>query len=282
MKKFKTLLFSTVPFFISIGIQFFAVYYILFIAAIFLFGIGPAITGKSNGFNEFMALASDMDFNTIVMIVFSVCCMVVFGIWYCKRCGGSFRIDVKKQVHPFEILGIVFLIPGTQYLSSIVASFVATIFPSWLEAYEELLETAGLAGDVSLLMMIYSVLLAPISEELVFRGVTLGIAQRAFPFWLANIIQAFLFGAFHMNMLQGCYTFVVGLILGYIYHKGGSLYHVIFYHFLFNLWGTTAAEWLIVEDPVLQGIIIILCTVLGLGFGFFFFHKGNTQKGWRS
>lgn len=278
----KTLLFSTVPFFLSLGIQFFAVYYILFIAAIFLFGIGPAITGKSYGFNEFMQLASDMDFNTIVMIVFSVCCIIIFGIWYCKRCGGTLRINLKKQVHPLEILGIAFLIPGTQYLSSMVASLIATIFPSWLESYEELLETAGLTGDISLLMMIYSVLLAPIGEELVFRGVTLGIAQRAFPFWIANIIQAFLFGAFHMNALQGCYTFVVGLILGYIYHKSGSIYHVFFFHFLFNLWGTTVAEWMVVENPTLQGLIVIACTVLGLGFGFFFFHKGNTQKGCRS
>ena len=278
MKKFKTLLFSTVPFLVSLGIQYAVVFYIMFIAAIFMFGIAPALTGNAYNYNDFMALAANMDFNTIVMIVFSLCSSIVFGIWYSKRCGGTFHLDIKKQVHPLEVLGIVFLIPGTQYLSSLVAGIVSTIFPSWLEAYEELLETAGLSGDISVIMMIYSVLLAPIGEELVFRGVTLGIAQRAFPFWIANIIQAVLFGAFHMNMLQGCYTFVIGLVLGYIYHKGGSIYHVIFYHFLFNLWGTTAAEWLIVEDPALQGFIIMACTVFGLGFGFFFFNKGNAQK----
>ena len=142
----------------------------------------------------------------------------------------------------------------------------------------ELLESAGLSGDIPLLMMIYSVCLAPIGEELVFRGVTLRIARRTFPFWIANIIQALLFGIFHMNPIQGCYTFILGLILGYICEKGGTIYHVILFHFLFNLWGTTASQWLIVDDVMLQGLIVIVATVVGLTGGFYFFHKGNRAK----
>ncbi len=278
MRKFKTALFSTVPLLLSIAIQFFAVYYLLFIAAIFLFGIGPAVTGETYDIYDLFSLAENMDFNTIAMIIFSFCCMVLFGIWYRKRCGGTFHINIKKDFHPLEMLGIVFLIPGTQFLSSIVASIVSVIFPSWMESYQELLETAGLDGDITIIMFIYSVLMAPISEELIFRGVTLRIAQRAFPFWIANIIQAFLFGAFHMNALQGCYTFVIGLILGYICHKGGSIYHVIFFHFLFNLWGTTAAQWLLELNPLLQGMVVILSLILGLGIGFLCFYLGNQKK----
>lgn len=278
MNKVKTALFSTVPMLLSIGLQFFAVYYLLFIALIFMFAIGPAVTGEICNMDDFLKLIENMDFNTIAMIIFSFCCIVVFGIWYRKRCGGTYRINIKKDIHPLEILGILFLIPGTQYLSSLVASLVSLIFPSWLEAYEELLETAGLSGDVTAIMFIYSVILAPISEELIFRGVTLRIAQRAFPFWIANIIQALLFGIFHMNPLQGCYTFVIGLILGYVCHRGGSLYHVIFFHFLFNLWGTTTAQWMLDIDPVFQGMIVILSLIFGLNLGFLFFHLGNKKK----
>jgi len=219
-----------------------------------------------------------MDFNTIAMIIFSFCSMVVFGIWYRKRCGGTFHIDVKKDVHPFELLGIVFLVPGTQYLSSMVAALISVIFPSWMEAYQELLETAGLGENITILMLIYSVFMAPISEELIFRGVTLRIAQRAFPFWIANIIQAALFGIFHMNPLQSCYTFIIGLILGYICHKGGSIYHVIIFHFLFNLWGTVIAQWMLNLNTILQGFIVILSLIFGLGLGFRFFHLGNRKK----
>jgi hypothetical protein len=40
------------------------------------------------------------------------------------------------------------------------------------------------------------------------------------PFWVANILQAVLFGIYHMNPLQGIYAFFIGLFLGYVCHKG--------------------------------------------------------------
>lgn len=278
MKKLRTLLFSSVPLWLTFGIQTALLSYLLILAAVFLFGIAPIVTGHHYPYSELYALIERMDFMQVFYLVYSVCNMTIFGIWYVKRCGGELRPNIKKTFHLLELLGIVFLIPGTQYLSSIVTSIVGSIFPSWLEAYEELMETAGIGDDITVLMMIYTVILAPIAEELIFRGVTLRIACRAFPFWIANIIQAFLFGVFHQNMLQGCYTFVLGLFLGYICEKGGSIYHVIFFHFLFNIWGTTVSQWLLVEDEILQGIIIILGTILGLTLGFFFFIQGNQKK----
>lgn len=278
MKKIKTLLFSSVPFLLALGLQFVAVYYLLFIAAIFLFGIAPSATGTTYNIDDLMALASNMDFNTVISIIFSVFCIALFAIWYYRSCSGNFKLNIKKDFHGFEILGIVLLVPGTQFMSSIVTGMISMAFPSWLEDYMELMENAGLSGEVSLLMMIYSVCLAPISEELIFRGVTLCIARRAFPFWIANFIQALLFGIFHMNPLQGCYTFILGLFMGYICEKGGTLYHAIFFHFLFNLWGTTASEWLLVGDETTQGLIIIIGTIVGLSGGFYLFHKGNKSK----
>lgn len=278
MKKIKTLLFSSVPFLLALGLQFVAVYYLLFIAAIFLFGIAPSATGTTYNIDDLMALASNMDFNTVISIIFSVFCIALFAIWYYRSCSGNFKLNIKKDFHGFEILGIILLVPGTQFMSSIVTGMISMAFPSWLEDYMELIENAGLSGEVSLLMMIYSVCLAPISEELIFRGVTLRIARRAFPFWIANFIQALLFGIFHMNPLQGCYTFILGLFMGYICEKGGTLYHAIFFHFLFNLWGTTASEWLLVGDETTQGLIIIIGTIVGLSGGFYFFHKGNKSK----
>ena len=278
MKKTKVLLFSSVPFFLSIGLQFVAVYYLLFIAAIFLFGVAPILQGTEYSEYDLLMLTSDTNFTILLSIVFAVFCITVFAIWYYRSCGGNFKIDIKKSFHPYEILGIVLLVPGTQFLSSIVTSLVSAVFPSWLEDYLELMENSGLSGEIPFLMMVYSVLLAPISEELIFRGVTLRIARRAFPFWMANIIQALLFGIFHMNALQGCYTFVLGLVLGYICEKGGTIYHVIFFHFLFNLWGTTASQWLLVDNEMLQGLIIIIGTVGGLIGGFHLFNKGNRLK----
>ena len=279
MKKIKTLLFSTVPLLLGIGIQYVAMIYLIIISAIFMFVIAPQITQTSYNENDFMVLLMNIDFNTILMIAFSVTCIVIFGIWYYKSCGGNFLPNIKRTFHPLQFLGIVFLIPGTQFFSSIIIGVVSSVFPSWLEAYEELLESAGMGDEISIIMMIYSVCLAPIGEELIFRGVTMRIARRSFPFWAANLIQAVLFGIFHMNMIQGIYAAVLGLFLGYVCEKGGSIYLAIVFHFLFNLWGTTSAEWLTVEDPMLISLIVIGGTIIGLVAGILFFRRGNSLVG---
>ncbi len=277
MKKMRTFLFSSVPLWFTFGIQTALLLYMLIVAAIFLLLVAPLATGAHYDIEAFMNFAENMDFMQVFYIVYALCNIIVFGIWYVKRCNGQFRLNIKQTFHPLELMGIVFLIPGTQYLSSIVTSFIGVAFPSWLESYEELMENAGITDEISIIMLIYTVILAPIAEEIIFRGVTLNIAKRAFPFWIANVIQAFFFGVFHFNMVQGIYTFILGLFLGYICEKG-SIYHVILFHFLFNLWATTIAEYLMVEDATLQGLIIIVSTIVGITLGLFFFHKGNNQK----
>jgi len=277
MKKIKGLLFSTVPFFLAFGLQLVAIFYLIFIAAIF-WGVASASGKTDYTTDDLMVLLSNMDFNIVASMVFSFFCIATFSIWYYRSCNGSFKINFKKDFHPYELFGILLLIPGTQFMSSILTSLISIIFPSWLEGYLELLETSGLSGEIPALMMIYSVLMAPISEELVFRGVTYSIARRTFSFWGANVIQALLFGIFHMNPLQGCYTFVLGLVLGYIREKGGTLYHVILFHFLFNLWGTTASEWMVFENEILQALAIFGGAAIGMIGGLLLFNKGKFKS----
>lgn len=92
-------------------------------------------------------------------------------------------------------------------------------FPELAQPVRKLMETAGLDSDIGLFMFIYAVILGPVCEELVFRGVTMRLVRRALPFWAANLMQAVLFGIFHMNWIQGIYAFVLGLVLGWICEK---------------------------------------------------------------
>ena len=151
--------------------------------------------------------------------------IAVFGLWYYCRYGGNYRPVLRQTFHPAAVAGIVMLMPGTQYLTTYIMSFVASLFPHWMDAYESLLETAGLDDQISILMVICSVIFAPFCEELVFRGVTMHQAKKCLPFWVANLLQALLFGIFHMNMIQGIYAFCLGLVLGYVCNRGGSIYY---------------------------------------------------------
>lgn len=63
-------------------------------------------------------------------------------------------------------------------------------------------------------MFLYTVLFAPVVEELIFRGLILrGMEKYGKVF--AILISSILFGLFHGNIVQGPYAFAVGLVLGY-------------------------------------------------------------------
>lgn len=269
MKKISTFLFSFVPFLAGFGLQFVIVYYMMFLSAVLF----PLLSSSGS----LTALWTDINFNTLLSIVWSVVCTVFFGIWYYRSCGGNYRLNRKKDFHPLLLGGIALLVPATQLATSLFISILSSLFPKWLEDYESLMEAAGMGEQISLFMLVYSVCLAPFSEELIFRGVTLRIARRAFPFWIANILQAVLFGVFHMNMLQGCYAFVLGLILGFICEKGGSIYYSILFHFLFNLWGTNSS-WMNTLAPELLGALVLLGTFVLFPVGCLVFHRGIQKK----
>ena len=78
------------------------------------------------------------------------------------------------------------------------------------------------------------VILAPIVEELIFRGVIFSGFQRIYPSILAIIFSALLFALFHLNPWQLGPTFLLGLLLGYVRLRTGSLLAAIFTHALHN------------------------------------------------
>lgn len=64
-------------------------------------------------------------------------------------------------------------------------------------------------------MFLYGGILAPITEELLFRGL---VQRTLMPYGkrFAVLCSAFTFGIFHGNLLQAPYAFLVGLVLGYV------------------------------------------------------------------
>lgn len=59
------------------------------------------------------------------------------------------------------------------------------------------------------------------------------VGMRAF--WVANVVQALLFGVMHGNIVQGLYTFATGLLLGLLCWRLGDLRYPILLHFGLNV-----------------------------------------------
>lgn len=78
-------------------------------------------------------------------------------------------------------------------------------------------------------------LLAPICEELVFRGAVLrALLQWTSHHWSAIAISAVLFALVHFNPAQMPHAFLVGLLLGWLYYRTDSIVPGIVYHWVNN------------------------------------------------
>ena len=64
-------------------------------------------------------------------------------------------------------------------------------------------------------------ILAPLAEELLFRGLAYTQLRETFPMWAAAVLSALYFGAAHGNIAQGIYGFLVGLCLAKSYEDKG-------------------------------------------------------------
>ncbi len=97
---------------------------------------------------------------------------------------------------------------------------------------------------------------APLGEEFVCRGVILGSLKK-YGNWWAIFITAALFGLMHMNFYQGPYALLIGMVLGYVTVKTGSIWCAVLIHMINNTWsvmGEMVYEYL----PGLTGIYDVL------------------------
>lgn len=88
-------------------------------------------------------------------------------------------------------------------------------------------------------IFLMTVIVAPIVEEVLFRGLILFSAGRKTPSWLRLIVSSLLFGLVHSpTNISSLYIYVgMGFLFSYAAKRTNSLEAPIVYHFLNNLLG---------------------------------------------
>ena len=102
----------------------------------------------------------------------------------------------------------------------------------------KLLQTATDPVVISL-MAVAAVLVAPICEEIVFRGYLFPFAKKYTGTWVAAICSGLVFAAAHGSLAALLPLFVFGVVLAMLYEKTGSIWAPMAVHFCFN--GATVA-----------------------------------------
>lgn len=95
---------------------------------------------------------------------------------------------------------------------------------------------------VRVLIIITAVVVVPVFEEMLFRGLFQTVI-RSFVLkpWLSVIISSALFTVVHQSPAHWPALFTLAICMGYSYEKSGSLFRPIFIHSIFNATNIVAA-----------------------------------------
>lgn len=204
-----------------------------------------------------------------VQVISEACMLAVFLPWWLYLRPVSFikgrrrapRRDAVRRA--FRIVALVLLGIGIQMVTSYALSYLLPLAPDLQTEYTELMDNPVM-NEFALLPVLALAVGAPITEELACRGVIFEFALRAacpaasprwrdrswrkvhgeplpaLPpvparvFWAANIAQAVLFGVLHLNIVQGSYATLVGLVCGWLAWRSGSLLPSMLLHLVVN------------------------------------------------
>lgn len=167
----------------------------------------------------------------------------------------------------FSIAGPDILYVGVGFLLQILLSYLLSplarlLIPEGEQAQELANALAELEGSaVRWTAFLVAVLLAPVTEELMFRGVLIKAMPRARN-WVVIVVTTLVFTAFHIpdlassNFLAKAAVvlpnlFIVGVVLAWVTLKTKRLGPAIFIHSGYNM---VAAIFLLLPDEVLDSL----------------------------
>lgn len=125
----------------------------------------------------------------------------------------------------------------------VVILTLGTIIPStWLGEqipYEMPAELEAMLADMMHNRWGYLAIgiLAPLAEEVVFRGAILRVLLKMFDqrwHWVAIAVSAILFGLVHGNVQQFVHATLIGLLLGWMYYRTDSIAPGVVFHWVNN------------------------------------------------
>ncbi len=161
---------------------------------------------------------------------------VLFILYYGFRKSKNKLLEVfpVKFFNPLLIIPIILYLWAIQNILSDVNEYVNEVLPppAWFwELFNSIFESDyGWLGA-----FLKVVIIAPIVEELIFRGVIMNGFMRNYPKFLAIFFSALLFALFHLNPWQFPATFALGLLLGWLMVRTKSIVLSIIVHALNNL-----------------------------------------------
>jgi CAAX amino terminal protease family. len=182
-------------------------------------------------------------FNPIVLnfivsaIVYALAIVLVLGLpWLIKK-RRTTKEDIGIQRLP-TWMDIVWAPAGLVVyfiLTALVTAFAMGFLP--FIDYDQAQSTGyeALAAQSEYILAFFSlVIIAPIAEEVLFRGYLFGKLRKHAPLWISILITSLLFGLVHLQWNVGLDVFVLSIVLCLLRVISGSLWPSILLHMFKN------------------------------------------------
>lgn len=175
--------------------------------------------------------------NFLVEILFKFLAVMIILKLFSEKSEEDF--EYSKPNFKYFLFTCIIIIGFRLFYEYSIGGFVNKIElnPMIQKTFEELA-----ASPIILILSVTVV--APVFEEVIFRGIILNGMFRKLNSKVAIVISALLFALMHMNLVQGINAFLLGILLGYIYLKTKSIHLSIFAHFINNTIGIMIAVYM--------------------------------------
>ncbi len=155
-----------------------------------------------------------------------------------------------------------------------------------LESYTDTQQI--IEGGGFLIQLLTAGIVAPIVEELIFRGLVYRRTKKMTGTIAAAILSAALFGVFHGNWVQAPYAFIIGIMAVFVYEKFKSIVAPIMLHMSANILSVLIMTLASSDTPTVDSlnidtlsyvssliIFIFITGVLAAVFGVIIWNKVN-------
>lgn len=137
----------------------------------------------------------------------------------------------KKEVGKLAVCALLGIVSA--FLLNSAVSFYIKLFQMSSEKYQEV-ETIQYSVPLWLGILLYGVI-APLVEEIVFRGILYNRMRRFFGIPCCALLSALLFGLFHGNLPQFVYGTCMGILIALSYEKVKCFGAPFLFHMAANL-----------------------------------------------
>lgn len=168
---------------------------------------------------------------------------------------------------------------GMMFIGEFITAQIPTTGPFFGEYYKFFEELMSKLTDDPVIMIITAVIMAPVFEEIVFRGIIQkGLINAGVQPWKAILFASVVFGLVHANPWQFVGAALLGCVLGLVYYKTKSLLLPILLHAFNNLCSSVLVFYTKTESfadafKVPEWIIAIIGIVLFSLFYYLFMKK---------